>query len=64
MFQGPEDLSCCRGRAYVIILALVDGLHALSIYLETHEDVIVPPHPLGDTTCYLHEYQGANPVER
>ena len=51
-----------KGRAYVIILTLTDGLQALSIYLETHEDVIVPPHQLGDTTCDLHGYQGANPL--
>lgn len=51
-----------KGRAYVIILALTDGLQALSIHLETHGDVIVPLHPLGDTTCDLLGYQGANPL--
>ena len=46
MFQGPnEDVFIIRdkGRVYVIILTLTDGLQALSIHLETHEDVIVSP---------------------
>ena len=51
-----------KWRAYVIILTLTNGLQALLIYLETHEDVNVPPQPLGDTTCDLHGYQGANPL--
>ena len=33
----------CRGRAYVTILALTDGLQAFLIHLETHEDDLVPP---------------------
>ena len=52
-----------KESAYIIILALVDGLQVLSIHLETHQDVIVPPHPLGDTTCDLLGYQGANPLD-
>ena len=51
-----------KGRAYVIILALTDCLQALSIHLETHEDVLVPPNPLEDTTCDMIGYQGANPL--
>ena len=46
-----------KGRAYVIILALTIGLQALLIHLETHEYVIVPSHPLGDTTRDLLGYQ-------
>ena len=51
-----------KGRAYVIILALTDGLQALSIHLETHEDVIVPPHPHGSTIGDMLGKQGANPL--
>jgi len=58
MFLTMRD----KGRAYFIILALTDGIQALSIHLETHEDVIVPPHPLGDTTFDLLGYQGATPL--
>ena len=50
-----------KGRAYVIILALTDGLQALSIHLETHEDVLVPPHPLGSTTGSCLENKGPTP---
>lgn len=51
-----------RGRIYAIILALTKGIHALSIDLETYEDVIVPPHPPGDTKFDLPRYQGATPL--
>ena len=50
MFQDLEDVSRCRERAYITILALTDGLKAILIELETREDVVVPPHPLGSTT--------------
>ena len=51
-----------KGRAYGIILALKDGIQASSIHLETHEDVIVPPHPFEDTTTDFLGYQGATPL--
>ena len=51
-----------KGRADVVILALTDGLQALSIHLDTRKDVLVPPHPLGSTTCDLFGKQGANPL--
>lgn len=51
-----------RGRAYVIILSLTYGIHTLLIHLETHEDVIVSPHPLGDTTFDFIGYKGTTPL--
>jgi len=47
MFQDPEDVSHYKGRAYVIILAIIDDLQEFLIHLETNEDVFVPPYPLG-----------------
>jgi len=45
MFQGPKDLSLCRGRTYVIILALAEGVQASLIHLETHDDILYGPTP-------------------
>ena len=51
-----------KGRAYVIIPTLTAGIQALLIHFETHEDVMLPPHPLGDTTLDLLKYQGVIPL--
>ena len=50
-----------KGKAYVITLALTDALQALSIHFETHEDVLVPPHPLGSTIGSWLENKGPTP---
>jgi len=64
LFQGPkEDVSHHgdKGRACIIFLALTDGIQDCSIHLETHEDVFVPPQPLGGTTGHLLGDQRATP---
>ena len=50
-----------KGRDYVIVLALTDGLQAYSIHLETHEDVLDAPTPTWEHHRFLLGKQGANP---
>lgn len=49
-----------KHMAYVIILVLRYGLQELLIHLETCEDVLVLPYPLGSTTNDLLGEQGNN----
>lgn len=58
MFQGPKKVSRYKGKTYIIILSLIDSLQAFSIHLETHEDILVSPHPLGSTTGSCLENKG------
>lgn len=58
---GCVSLQETKGRANVIILALTDGLQEFSIHLETHEDILVPPHPLRSTIVICLDNKGPTP---
>ena len=47
MFQGPENVSYCRGMDFMVIVAFTDGLQAYLIHLETHEDSLCSQTHLG-----------------
>ena len=56
----PELVGWC-GIPYTIIKSLVDDLQASLTHLETHEVIIVPPHPLGAPQVYCLVNKGPTP---
>lgn len=57
-FEFDPGLVGWWGIVYTIIWALTNGLQASSTHLETHEVIIVPPHPLGAPQVYCLENKG------
>ena len=56
----PGHVRWC-GITYTIIRALTNHQQAYSTHLETHEVIIVPPHPLGAPHVYCLENKGPTP---
>lgn len=50
-----------NGRACVVILSLIDGIHSSSIHLETHEDVLCPHSDLGAPQVICLDIKGPTP---
>ncbi len=57
---GPKLVGWC-GIPYTTIRALACNLQESSTHLETHEVIIVPPHPLGAPHVYCLENKGPTP---
>lgn len=53
----PRLLGQC-GIPYIIIISLATNLHESSTHLETHDVIVVPPHPLGVPQVYCLESKG------
>lgn len=56
----PRLVGYC-GIPYTIIISFTDDLQGSSAHLETHEFIIVPPHPLGAPQVYCLENKEPTP---